>query len=104
MENYGGFCRQRLRAGFLWRRMYPLGSQDRARSFQEARSFLRAYRAEMVRLGRQQARIRPVVATPNIGDDPPLVPPIAAVQPLTPFTHDNVLIMREMRSNQGGSD
>ena len=42
------FCRQRLRACFLRRRRYLLGSDDRAHCVQEARMFLRAYRQAVI--------------------------------------------------------
>ena len=54
MQDYEGFCRQRLRACFLRRRMHPVGSEGWAHSVKEARSFLRAYRVETGRLDRRR--------------------------------------------------
>jgi hypothetical protein len=48
MQDWPAFCRQRLRASFLRRRRYPLGSDDRAHCVQEARMFLRAYRPALI--------------------------------------------------------
>lgn len=48
MEDWPAFCRQRLRACFLRRRRYPLGSDDRAHCVKEARMFLHAYRPAVI--------------------------------------------------------
>jgi hypothetical protein len=48
MQDWPTFCRQRLRATFLRRRRYPLGSDDRAHCVREAQMFLRAYRPTII--------------------------------------------------------
>lgn len=48
MEDYPGFCRQRLRACFLRRRNYLLGSEARAHCVKEARAFLHAHRPAVI--------------------------------------------------------
>lgn len=64
MQDYEGFCRQRLRACFLRRKTHPAGSEGWAHCVKEARSFLRAYRVETGRLGRRRTTLKdhPTVA------------------------------------------
>ncbi len=47
MQDYAAFCRQRFLACFHRRRKYPLGSAERTYTTEEARMFLRDFRAEI---------------------------------------------------------
>jgi hypothetical protein len=55
MEDFDAFCRQRLRASFLRRRRYPLGSEDRAGCVKDARMFLRFLRVNTGRIDRRRS-------------------------------------------------
>ena len=67
MQDYAAFCRQRLMTRVHRRRKYPLGSEDRAHTVKEARTFLRSYRLELQWQAAERMALELEIAAPACG-------------------------------------